>query len=100
MAMLAGCPDVLRCQLCFCTSLLKPLRILINLPNPFAHTGEPGFLAGLLRHPLCKLRLAGTDFLIEPLRFCQATLRISRQCIEPLGQVSQHVLESCFIFPQ
>ena len=100
MAMLTGCPDSLRHQLCFCESLLEPLHAVINLPHPFTHTTEPGFLAGLLRHPLCKLRFAGAHFLIEPLHLRRASLRITHQCIDPLSKISQHMLESGFVFLQ
>ena len=100
MTMLTGCPDFLRHQLRLRESLLEPLHIVIDLPHPFAHTTEPGFLAGLLRHPLCKLRFAGAHLLLKPLRFRRASLRITHQCIDPLGQISQHMLESGFVFPQ
>ena len=86
MAMLTGRPDFLRHQLRLCESLLKPLHAVIDLLHSLAHTTEPGFLAGLLRYPLRKLRFTGAHFMIEPLRFRRASLRITRQCIDPLGQ--------------
>ena len=79
---------------------MKPLHVAINLPHPFAHTTEPGFLAALLPEPLCELRFAGAHLLLKPLRFRRASLRITHQCIDPLGQISQHMLESRFVFPQ
>ena len=97
---LTGGPDFLRHQLRFRESLLEPLHIVIELSHPFSHTTEPRFLGGFLRHPLCKLRFAGAHVMIEPLRFRQASLRITRQCIDPLGQISQYMLESGIVFPQ
>src|SRR6185295_18580801 len=91
--MLTGGPDFLRDQLRLCESPLEPLHIVIDLPHSFAHTTEPGLLAGLLCYPLCELRFAGAHFMIKPLRFRQALLCITRQCVDPLGQISQHMLE-------
>jgi hypothetical protein len=99
MTMLTGCPGFLRQQLRLCKSLLEPCRV-INLPRPLAHTTEPGFLAGLLRHPLCKLRFDGARFMIKPLHFHQASLRIAHQRLNSQSQVSQRMLESGFVFPQ
>src|SRR6266850_5668251 len=98
MAMLTGCPDSLRHQLCLCKSLLEPLRVVINLPHPFAHTTEPGFLACLLREPLCELRFAGARFMIEPLHLRRASLRITHQYIDPLIEIPQHMLEAGLVF--
>ena len=98
MAMLTGCPDSLRHQLCLCKSLLEPLHVVINLPHPFAYTTEPGFLAGFLRHPLCKLCFAGAHFLLKPLHIRRASLHITQQCIDPLIEIFLHMLEPGFVF--
>ena len=77
MTMLTGCPNPLRHQLRLCESLLELLHAVINLHHPFAHTAEPGFLAGFLRYPLCKLRFAGARFLLKPLHLLRASQRIT-----------------------
>ena len=38
--------------------------------------------------------------MIKPLPFRRTPLRITHQCLDPQGQISQHMLESGFVFPQ
>jgi hypothetical protein len=100
MVMLTGCPDSLRRQLRFRESLLETLHSVINPPHSLANMTEPGFLTGLLPEPLRKLPFTGTNFLIESLHLSRASLSITRQCVDPLGEISQYILESRFVFPQ
>ena len=77
------------------------LHALIDLPHACSNApANVVFLTVLFRDPLCQLRLSRIELLFQPLSFREPRCSITHQCVDSLGQITQHMLESRGIFPQ